>query len=193
MLGPSQIGVTLHLCSHVTPTMQKQAVDDKCFAFLGTNQQILDMDATSVSQVTMPLFHVAGGFWGMLGLAYGALSVLLREECRTRHGERPPKALVVRAPGAEVTEAEVIEHARAHLAHYKCPTSVDWRDELPRNLRQRPQEGPARALPGGTRAPGQLTRAPGHPPPPVPQVAVTVVVVGANGWPWSQLPVEWPS
>ena len=42
------------------------------------------------------------------------------------------KALVVLTPGAEVSEAEVIEHCRAGLTHYKCPTSVEFRDELAR-------------------------------------------------------------
>ncbi len=49
-----------------------------------------------------------------------------------RWGETP-KALVVRAAGAELTELDVIAWAREGLAHYKCPTSVGWRDELPRN------------------------------------------------------------
>jgi len=48
-----------------------------------------------------------------------------------RWGETP-KALVVRA-GAEVTEEELIEHCRQQLAKYKCPTSVEWIDSLPRN------------------------------------------------------------
>jgi long-chain acyl-CoA synthetase len=42
-------------------------------------------------------------------------------------------AIVVRSPGAPVTEAEIIAHARANLAHYKCPTSVEFVAELPRN------------------------------------------------------------
>ena len=43
------------------------------------------------------------------------------------------KALVVLRPGHEtVDEAELIAHCRAHLAHYKCPTSVEFRDELAR-------------------------------------------------------------
>lgn len=42
------------------------------------------------------------------------------------------KALVVLTPGAEVTEAELIEHCRSGLTHYKCPTSVEFRDELAR-------------------------------------------------------------
>ncbi|ORW01085.1 long-chain-fatty-acid--CoA ligase [Mycobacterium kyorinense] len=33
----------------------------------------------------------------------------------------------------EATEAELIEWARERLAHYKCPKSIDIKDELPRN------------------------------------------------------------
>jgi long-chain acyl-CoA synthetase len=44
-----------------------------------------------------------------------------------------PKALVVRAEGSEVTEAELIAFCRERLAGYKCPTSVDWLEALPRN------------------------------------------------------------
>jgi long-chain acyl-CoA synthetase len=49
-----------------------------------------------------------------------------------RWGETP-KALVVRTPGAEVSAEELIEFCRQRLARYKCPTSVDWVDALPRN------------------------------------------------------------
>lgn len=42
------------------------------------------------------------------------------------------KALVVLAPGAEATEQALIDHCRERLAHYKCPTSVEFRDELAR-------------------------------------------------------------
>jgi len=42
------------------------------------------------------------------------------------------KALVVLAPGSDASETDLIEHARAHLAHYKCPTSVEFRPELAR-------------------------------------------------------------
>ena len=44
-----------------------------------------------------------------------------------------PKALVVRTPEAALSETDLIAFAREGLAHYKCPTSVEWRDELPRN------------------------------------------------------------
>lgn len=42
------------------------------------------------------------------------------------------KALVVLASGAEATERELIDHCRELIAHYKCPTSVEFRDELAR-------------------------------------------------------------
>jgi fatty-acyl-CoA synthase len=42
------------------------------------------------------------------------------------------KAVVVPAPAAPVTAAELIAHARDGLARYKCPTSVDFVDALPR-------------------------------------------------------------
>ena len=43
-----------------------------------------------------------------------------------------PKALVVRKPGAELTEQELVEFCRTRLAHYKCPQSVDFLDSLPK-------------------------------------------------------------
>jgi acyl-CoA synthetase (AMP-forming)/AMP-acid ligase II len=41
-------------------------------------------------------------------------------------------ALVVPVPGAELTEDEVIAHAHEHLAGYKCPKRVEFRDALDR-------------------------------------------------------------
>jgi long-chain acyl-CoA synthetase len=49
-----------------------------------------------------------------------------------RWGETP-RAMVVRAPGSEVTEQQLIAHAKEHLATFKCPTSVEWVEALPRN------------------------------------------------------------
>lgn len=42
------------------------------------------------------------------------------------------KALVVLRPETSATERELIDHCRARLAHYKCPTSVEFRTELAR-------------------------------------------------------------
>ena len=43
------------------------------------------------------------------------------------------KAIVVRRPGATAAPDEIIAYARTRLAHYKCPTSVDFATSLPRN------------------------------------------------------------
>ena len=49
-----------------------------------------------------------------------------------RWGETP-KALVVAAAGPTPDEDELIAFCRDRLAHYKCPTSVELVDTLPRN------------------------------------------------------------
>jgi len=46
-------------------------------------------------------------------------------------GERP-KAFVVLRPGAEASEADLLEHVRAHIARYKAPKAVELLDALPR-------------------------------------------------------------
>ena len=43
------------------------------------------------------------------------------------------KAVVALKPDTEATEKELVGWCREHLAHYKCPTSVDFLDALPRN------------------------------------------------------------
>ncbi len=42
------------------------------------------------------------------------------------------KALVVLKPGSDTTEADLVAHCRAHLTHFKCPTSVEFRAEFAR-------------------------------------------------------------
>ena len=43
-----------------------------------------------------------------------------------------PKALVVLKPNQQASEIELIEHCRLHLAHYKCPRSIEYLESLPR-------------------------------------------------------------
>ena len=43
-----------------------------------------------------------------------------------------PKALVVLKPNQQAGEIELIEHCRSHLAHYKCPRSVEFLESLPK-------------------------------------------------------------
>jgi len=42
------------------------------------------------------------------------------------------KAIVVRAPGADIDEAAVIAHCKMRIAGYKAPTSVDFVEVIPR-------------------------------------------------------------
>jgi len=48
------------------------------------------------------------------------------------HWGETVKALVVLKAGVAASEAELIEHCRARLAHFKCPTSVEMREALSR-------------------------------------------------------------
>jgi long-chain acyl-CoA synthetase len=43
------------------------------------------------------------------------------------------KAIITPAPGADPSAEAIIEYTRENLAHYKCPTSVDRMDVIPRN------------------------------------------------------------
>ncbi|MEZ5382927.1 MAG: AMP-binding protein [Microthrixaceae bacterium] len=54
-------------------------------------------------------------------------------------------ALVVRAEGATVTEAEIIAHTKERLAGYKCPTIVEFRDTLERTATGKLQKFKLRA------------------------------------------------
>ena len=48
-----------------------------------------------------------------------------------RWGETP-KALVVLVEGSTATERELIDYCRERMAHYKCPSTVEFRDVLAR-------------------------------------------------------------
>ena len=75
------------------------------------------------------------------------------------------KALVVVAPGAAVTEEEIMSTAGNDWPRYKAPTQVEFRSELARTATgQTAEVQAARALLGGPGAVGQLTasRAPQH-------------------------------
>ncbi len=43
------------------------------------------------------------------------------------------KAVIVRKPGTEVSETEIIDFCRARLAGYKKPQSIDFVSDLPRS------------------------------------------------------------
>jgi acyl-CoA synthetase (AMP-forming)/AMP-acid ligase II len=49
------------------------------------------------------------------------------------HWGEATKALVVAREGARLSEAEIVEHCRKHMASYKKPQSVEFLDALPKN------------------------------------------------------------
>lgn len=55
------------------------------------------------------------------------------------------KALVVLIEGSTATERELIDHCRDRLAHFKCPTTVETRDELARTATGKLQKYKLRA------------------------------------------------
>ena len=60
------------------------------------------------------------------------------------------KALVVLRPGDEATEAELIEYLPGPLAHFKAPTSVEFRATAgPHGHREAPEVQAPPALLGG--------------------------------------------
>ena len=48
-----------------------------------------------------------------------------------RWGETP-KALIVLKPGQRATAEEIVVHCRRHLAGFKLPSSVEFRESLPK-------------------------------------------------------------
>ena len=69
------------------------------------------------------------------------------------------KAIVVLKPGAPRDAADIIAWARARIAHFKAPKSVDFVDVDPaQHHRENPQARIARALLERARPQGQLSR-----------------------------------
>ena len=79
-----------------------------------------------------------------------------REVGRARHRAGGAR----RGPGRRPQE-DLIAHCREHLAGYKCPKRVEFRDELdPHGHRQAAEVQAARGVLGGSRPPGELNRRP---------------------------------
>ena len=49
-----------------------------------------------------------------------------------QRGDDTVKAYIVLKPGQTATADEIKEFCRAHLAHYKVPREIEFRDELPK-------------------------------------------------------------
>ncbi|MEH0969566.1 AMP-binding protein [Micromonospora sp. CPCC 205546] len=77
------------------------------------------------------------------------------------------RAYVVAAPGAAVTEAELLAHCARNLARFKCPTAVEFVDGLPhsvigkvRKTLLRPASPPAAPVPSPAASPETRPPAP---------------------------------
>jgi len=64
--------------------------------------------------------------------------------CPDREWGERVTAVVVLNPGASVSEAELIAFCREHLAPYKSPKTVVFKDELPRNAMGKVQKAELR-------------------------------------------------
>jgi long-chain acyl-CoA synthetase len=99
-------------------------LDEAGYLFL--TDRIKDMIVTGAENVyPIEIENVLAGHPGVADVAVIGVP-------STQWGEAV-KAVVVRAPGAEAGEAELLDYARERLAGFKRPRSVDFTDALPRN------------------------------------------------------------
>lgn len=84
-----------------------------------------DVIVTGGENVSSP--EVESAFYEHPDIVYAAIVGVPHE----RWGETP-KAIVVLREGAAFDEAEIIAFCKARLAGFKCPTSAEQRDALPR-------------------------------------------------------------
>jgi len=68
------------------------------------------------------------------------------------------KAIIVLRPGGEASERDIIEHCREHIASYKKPSSVEFREDMPRTATGGIDYKQLDALYGGGNYPGGNTR-----------------------------------
>jgi fatty-acyl-CoA synthase len=69
----------------------------------------------------------------------GVLEVVVIGIPDEKWGERP-KAFVIRTPGAEINEAELIGYLQTRIARFKVPKAVEFVDQLPRTATGKPQK-----------------------------------------------------
>jgi fatty-acyl-CoA synthase len=69
----------------------------------------------------------------------GVLEVVVIGIPDEKWGERP-KAFVIRTPGAEINEADLIGYLQTRIARFKVPKVVEFVDQLPRTATGKPQK-----------------------------------------------------
>ena len=99
-------------------------IDDAGFVYV--LDRVKDMIITGGENVYGPEVE------SVLGACPGVSEAVIIGIPDERWGEAV-KAVVLPVPGAELSADDVIAFCRARLAHYQCPASVDFVEELPRN------------------------------------------------------------
>ena len=77
--------------------------------------------------------------------SHPAVAEVASSACPDEKWGETVKALVVLAAAPTATEQELIDHCRSKLAHFKCPTSVEFRDVLARTATGKLQKFKLRA------------------------------------------------
>ncbi|HVA86293.1 MAG TPA: AMP-binding protein, partial [Candidatus Saccharimonadales bacterium] len=94
-LSPPPDAIALQFYSSGTTGLPKGVMlsNAALFAGIAANNTSLEFSERSVNLVAMPMFHVSGGAWGLVGLYNGCPNVLLREvdpadviRCIVEHG-----------------------------------------------------------------------------------------------------------
>ncbi|HWW52402.1 MAG TPA: AMP-binding protein, partial [Acidimicrobiales bacterium] len=77
--GPDDVAMLFYSSGTTGRPKGVMLTNGNFFASIGSSGNSLGFTERSVNLVTMPLFHVAGGAWGIYGLYHGIPNILLRD------------------------------------------------------------------------------------------------------------------
>ncbi|MGH9301641.1 MAG: long-chain-fatty-acid--CoA ligase [Acidimicrobiales bacterium] len=77
--GPADVAMQLYTSGTTGLPKGVMLTNANLGALIPEGARELGVDGSSVSMVAMPLFHIGGSGWSLLGLAYGAHSVIIRD------------------------------------------------------------------------------------------------------------------
>jgi len=132
--------LTINRCrvewADLTPTDRAKKLARQGVPAIGVQMQV-SPDGEFLSRTN----HNLAGYWEQPDATAEAAVIGVPHE---KWGETV-KALVVLAPGTDAAEQEIIDLCRVKIAHYKCPTSVEFGDELARTATGKLQKFKLRA------------------------------------------------